>query len=117
MTGLRWKSPAAAPAAAVSVPSLRVGSLSDELIDEIKKVRKTGFTLAPEAGSDRMRRVINKGITEADLIAGAAAIYQAGWRLIKLYFMIGLPGETADDVAQISTLARQVKDQAKVNGV
>jgi radical SAM-linked protein len=83
------------------------------LIEEIKKVRKTGFTLAPEAGSERMRRVINKGITEADLIAGAAAIYQAGWRLIKLYFMIGLPGETADDVAQIATLARQVKDQAK----
>ena len=102
---------------AVSLPSLRVGSLSDELIDEIKKVRKTGFTLAPEAGSDRMRRVINKGITEADLIAGAAAIYQAGWRLIKLYFMIGLPGETADDVAQIATLARQVKDQAKGSGV
>ncbi|MDD2582988.1 MAG: TIGR03936 family radical SAM-associated protein, partial [Desulfuromonadaceae bacterium] len=90
---------------------------SDELIDEIKKVRKTGFTLAPEAGSDRMRRVINKGITEADLISGAAAIYQAGWRLIKLYFMIGLPGETADDVAQIATLARQVKDQAKGTGV
>ena len=102
---------------AVSLPSLRVGSLSDELIEEIKKVRKTGFTLAPEAGSDRMRRVINKGITEEDLIAGAAAIYQAGWRLIKLYFMIGLPGETADDVAQISTLARRVKDQAKGSGV
>ena len=102
---------------AVSLPSLRVGSLSDELIDEIKKVRKTGFTLAPEAGSDRMRRVINKGITEADLISGAAAIYQAGWRLIKLYFMIGLPGETADDVAQIATLARQVKDQAKGTGL
>lgn len=64
-----------------------------------------------------MRRVINKGITEADLIAGAAAIYAAGWRLIKLYFMIGLPGETADDVAQIATLARQVKDQAKGSGV
>ncbi len=102
---------------AVSLPSLRVGSLSDELIDEIKKVRKTGFTLAPEAGSDRMRQVINKGITEADLIAGAAAIYGAGWRLIKLYFMIGLPGETAEDVAQIATLARKVKDQSKGSGV
>ena len=102
---------------AVSLPSLRVGSLSDELIDEIKKVRKTGFTLAPEAGSDRMRRVINKGITEADLIAGAAAIYQAGWRLIKLYFMIGLPGETVEDVAAIAPLARQVKDQSKGSGV
>lgn len=102
---------------AVSLPSLRVGTLSDELIEEIKKVRKTGFTLAPEAGSDRMRRVINKGISEDDLISGAAAIYQAGWRLIKLYFMIGLPGETADDVAQIATLARRVKDQSKGTGV
>ena len=101
---------------AVSLPSLRVGTLTDGLIEEIKKVRKTGFTLAPEAGSDRMRRVINKGITEADLIAGAASIYSAGWRLIKLYFMIGLPGETVEDVSQISVLARKVKDQAKVVG-
>jgi radical SAM family uncharacterized protein/radical SAM-linked protein len=102
---------------AISLPSLRVGTLSGELIEEIKKVRKTGFTLAPEAGSDRMRRVINKGITEEDLIAGATSIYKAGWRLIKLYFMIGLPSETPDDVAQISALARQVKDQAKGSGV
>jgi len=102
---------------AVSLPSLRVGTLTDELIDEIKKVRKTGFTLAPEAGSERMRRVINKGISEADLIVGAASIYKAGWRLIKLYFMIGLPGETLEDVVQISALARQVKDQAKGSGV
>ncbi len=101
---------------AVSLPSLRVGTLTDGLIEDIKKVRKTGFTLAPEAGSDRMRRVINKGITEADLIAGAASIYGAGWRLIKLYFMIGLPGETIDDVSQISVLARKVKDQAKAVG-
>lgn len=101
---------------AVSLPSLRVGTLTDGLIEDIKKVRKTGFTLAPEAGSDRMRRAINKGITEADLIAGAASIYSAGWRLIKLYFMIGLPGETVDDVTQISTLARKVKDQAKAVG-
>lgn len=102
---------------AISLPSLRVGSLSDELIEEIKKVRKTGFTLAPEAGSDRMRRVINKGISEADLISGATSIYKAGWRLIKLYFMIGLPGETLEDVTQISALARQVKNQAKGSGV
>ncbi|MDD5285803.1 MAG: TIGR03960 family B12-binding radical SAM protein [Desulfuromonadaceae bacterium] len=102
---------------ALSLPSLRVGTLTDELIEEIKKVRKTGFTLAPEAGSDRLRRVINKGISEADLIAGAASIYKAGWRLIKLYFMIGLPGETLEDVTQISSLARQVKDQAKGSGI
>jgi radical SAM-linked protein len=102
---------------AVSLPSLRVGTLSDELIAEIKKVRKTGFTLAPEAGSDRLRRVINKGISESDLIEGAAGIFKAGWRLIKLYFMIGLPGETPDDVSQISALARRVKDQAKGSGI
>ena len=83
---------------AVSLPSLRVGTLNEELIDEIKKVRKTGFTLAPEAGSERMRRVINKGITEADLLETAFNVYRAGWRSIKLYFMIGLPGETVDDV-------------------
>ena len=102
---------------AVSLPSLRVGTLTEELIAEIKKVRKTGFTLAPEAGSERMRSVINKGISEADLLEGAANVYRAGWRLIKLYFMIGLPGETLDDVLQIAALARRVKDQAKGSGV
>jgi radical SAM family uncharacterized protein/radical SAM-linked protein len=101
---------------AVSLPSLRVGTLTEGLIEEIKKVRKTGFTLAPEAGSERMRRVINKGITEADLLETAFNVYRAGWRSIKLYFMIGLPGETTDDVQQIATLARQVKDQAKRSG-
>jgi len=101
---------------AVSLPSLRVGTLTEGLIEEIKKVRKTGFTLAPEAGSERMRRVINKGITEADLLETAFNVYRAGWRSIKLYFMIGLPGETTDDVVQIAGLARQVKDQAKRSG-
>ena len=101
---------------AVSLPSLRVGTLTENLIDEIKKVRKTGFTLAPEAGSERMRRVINKGITEADLLETAYNVYRAGWRTIKLYFMIGLPGETIEDVQQIAALARQVKDQAKRSG-
>jgi len=101
---------------AVSLPSLRVGTLTEGLIDEIKKVRKTGFTLAPEAGSERMRRVINKGITEADLLETAFNVYRAGWRTIKLYFMIGLPGETTEDVQQIAGLARQVKDQAKRSG-
>ncbi len=98
---------------ALSLPSLRVGTLTDDLINEIKKVRKTGFTLAPEAGSERLRRVINKGISEEDLLETAFNVYQAGWRSIKLYFMIGLPTETGDDVEQISILARRVKDQAK----
>ena len=101
---------------AVSLPSLRVGTLTEGLIDEIKKVRKTGFTLAPEAGSERMRKVINKGITESDLLETAFNVYRAGWRTIKLYFMIGLPGETTEDVRQIAALARQVKDQAKRSG-
>ncbi len=101
---------------AVSLPSLRVGTLTEGLIDDIKKVRKTGFTLAPEAGSERMRRVINKGITEEDLLETAFNVYRAGWRTIKLYFMIGLPGETAEDVTQISVLSRQVKDQGKRSG-
>ncbi len=101
---------------ALSLPSLRVGTLTDDLISEIKKVRKTGFTLAPEAGSERLRRVINKGISEDDLVETAFNVYGAGWRSIKLYFMIGLPTETDEDVEQISTLARRVKDQAKRAG-
>lgn len=106
----------AASRVAVSLPSLRVGTLTPELIEEIRRVRKTGFTLAPEAGSERMRRVINKGITEADLLEGAANIFGAGWRLIKLYFMMGLPGETQEDLLAIADLARQVKQQARKAG-
>lgn len=101
---------------AVSLPSLRVGTLTPELIDEIRKVRKTGFTLAPEAGSERLRRVINKGISEQDLLEGAYNIFSAGWRSIKLYFMMGLPTETRDDLAAIPDLARQVKAQARRAG-
>ncbi len=101
---------------AVSFPSLRVGSLSQEMVEEIRKVRKTGFTLAPEAGSERMRRVINKGITEEDLLRSAGEIYGAGWRLIKLYFMIGLPGETMEDVTAMAELSRKVKQEGKRSG-
>ncbi|MDK9718080.1 MAG: TIGR03960 family B12-binding radical SAM protein [Trichlorobacter sp.] len=101
---------------AISLPSLRVGTLTAGLIDEIRKVRKTGFTLAPEAGSERMRRVINKGITEQDLLDGALNIYAAGWRSIKLYFMMGLPTETREDLQAIPELARQVKNQARRSG-
>lgn len=101
---------------AVSLPSLRVGSLTPEMVAEINKVRKTGFTLAPEAGSDRLRQVINKGITEPDLLDTAYQVYGAGWRLIKLYFMIGLPTETMEDVLGIAELSRQVKYQGKRAG-
>ena len=98
---------------AVSLPSLRVGSLTSELIEEIRKVRKTGFTLAPEAGTDRLRDVINKGIKADDLLETAHTIYTLGWRLIKLYFMMGLPTESREDLDGIVELARQVKRCAK----
>jgi radical SAM family uncharacterized protein/radical SAM-linked protein len=101
---------------AVSFPSLRVGSLSNELMEEIKKVRKTGLTLAPEAGSERLRRIINKGITEEALLKDANAAFSAGWRLIKLYFMIGLPTETMDDIIEIVELSRRVKYEGKLCG-
>ncbi len=92
----------------VSLPSLRVGTLTPAIMEQIRRVRKTGFTLAPEAGTDRLRRVINKGITEEDLLSTAEAAYGLGWKLIKLYFMFGLPTETEEDVAAIPALAQKV---------
>jgi radical SAM family uncharacterized protein/radical SAM-linked protein len=100
----------------VSLPSLRVGSLTEGLMEEVKKVRKTGFTLAPEAGSERMRRVINKGITEEDLLEGTGNAFRLGWRLIKLYFMMGLPTETDEDLEAIIELAAKVKRSGKGTG-
>lgn len=93
---------------AISLPSLRVGSLTPEMMEQIRRVRKTGFTLAPEAGSDRLRQVINKGISEADLLAAGRSAFGLGWKLIKLYFMVGLPTETDADLAAIVDLAHQV---------
>ncbi|OHB30393.1 MAG: B12-binding domain-containing radical SAM protein [Desulfuromonadaceae bacterium GWC2_58_13] len=98
---------------AISFPSLRVGSLTEELMEEIKKVRKTGFTLAPEAGTDRLRQVINKGITEEDLLTTTHTAFTLGWRVIKLYFMMGLPTETEEDIAAIIELASKVKRSGK----
>ena len=73
----------------VSLPSLRVDSLDAEMMAQIKRVRKTGFTLAPEAGNNRLRRIINKGLTQSDIFETAKIVYRSGWKLIKLYFMIG----------------------------
>jgi radical SAM family uncharacterized protein len=92
----------------VAMPSMRVGTLTPAVMDQIRRVRKTGFTLAPEAGSDRMRRVINKGITEQDLIETSKTAFELGWRLIKLYFMIGLPTETQEDIEAIALLVKKV---------
>jgi radical SAM family uncharacterized protein/radical SAM-linked protein len=94
---------------AVSLPSLRAGTLTPELIELIKKVRKTGFTIAPEAGSQRLRDVINKNISEADIIETVRDAFHAGWRLIKLYFMVGLPTETAEDLGALVDLVRKLR--------
>ncbi|MGE5255382.1 MAG: TIGR03960 family B12-binding radical SAM protein [Hyphomicrobiales bacterium] len=104
---------------AVSLPSLRAGTLTPELMQLIKTVRKTGFTIAPEAGSQRLRDVINKNISEAEVIATVRDAFQAGWRLIKLYFMIGLPTETREDLTAMVELVqklRQLKDPAGRRG-
>ncbi len=92
---------------AVSLPSLRTETLTPLLTRKIQDVRKTGFTLAPEAGSQRLRQVINKGNAEADLLRTIETVFSAGWRLIKLYFMIGLPTETEEDLAGIVQLAQK----------
>ncbi|PLX75073.1 MAG: B12-binding domain-containing radical SAM protein [Desulfuromonas sp.] len=98
---------------AVSLPSLRVGSLTPELMEQIKKVRKTGFTLAPEAGSERLRKAINKGISEEDLLIATRNAFELGWRLVKLYFMLGLPTETDADLAAIIDIADRAKKTGK----
>ena len=96
----------------LSLPSLRVDTISENLAAQIKRVRKTGFTCAPEAGSERLRRVINKNLSEEQILAMAGRIFGLGWRHMKLYFMLGLPGETDDDVEAIGRLATLVADAA-----
>ncbi len=92
----------------VSLPSLRPGTLTSEIIESIRKVRKTGFTIAPEAGTQRLRDVINKGIREEEIFDTIQKVFQAGWESIKLYFMIGLPTETHEDLEGIVELVYQV---------
>lgn len=92
----------------VSLPSLRVDAFSVDLAKEVQRVRKTGLTFAPEAGSQRLRDVINKGVTEKDLMEVAEAVFSAGWHQIKLYFMLGLPTETLEDLDGIAELAYKV---------
>lgn len=100
----------------LSLPSLRVDSLSRELAGQIKRVRKSGFTLAPEAGSQRLRDIINKNLSEEQILAVAARVFGLGWNHIKLYFMLGLPGETDEDVEAIGELCAKVVDTARAAG-
>ena len=92
----------------VAMPSMRVGTLTPAIMEQVKRVRKTGFTLAPEAGSERLRRVINKGITEEDLLNTCSEAFNLGWRIIKCYFMIGLPTETVKDIDGIVELVSKM---------
>lgn len=94
----------------LSLPSLRIDNFSLELMEKVQKVRKTGITFAPEAGTQRMRDVINKNITEDDIVKSAGLLFAGGWTNVKLYFMIGLPSETDDDVKGIPELAGRVLD-------
>jgi radical SAM family uncharacterized protein/radical SAM-linked protein len=93
---------------AVSFSSLRADGIISPLMEEIKKVRKTSFTIAPEAGSQRMRDAINKGLTEEQILHTAREIYEGGWNLIKLYFMIGLPMEQKEDLDAIVELSKRI---------
>lgn len=93
-----------------SLPSLRLDSFSIDVLKEIEKVRKTGLTFAPEAGSQRLRDVINKGVSEEDLVNAVSYAFKEGWSKIKLYFMIGLPTENEEDVLGIKELAYLVRD-------
>ncbi|HSQ78004.1 MAG TPA: TIGR03936 family radical SAM-associated protein, partial [Nitrospirota bacterium] len=92
----------------VSLPSLRVGTLTPEMIEAIAGTRKTGFTLAPEAGTERLRRVINKPVSDLDLLGAAETIFKNGWSVLKLYFMIGLPTETDEDLDGIIRLGLEL---------
>ncbi len=92
----------------ISLPSLRIGTLTPDMIRAIAGVRKTGFTLAPEAGTERLRRVINKAVTDTDLMDTAETIFASGWNVLKLYFMIGLPTETVADLDGIIRIAHNL---------
>ena len=92
----------------LSLPSLRIDSFSVDLAKRLHAGRKSGLTFAPEAGTQRLRDVINKGVTEDDLLSSCAAAFEQGWQKIKLYFMMGLPTETDEDILGIADLARKV---------
>ena len=92
----------------LSLPSLRADNFSMDIMQRVQKVRKSGLTFAPEAGTQRLRDVINKNVTEEDLLRSCAVAFQGGWNSVKLYFMLGLPTETDEDVLGIAELADRV---------
>jgi radical SAM family uncharacterized protein len=95
----------------ISLPSLRIDNFDKEFVKQVQRVRKSGLTFAPEAGTQRLRDVINKGVTHDDLMKSVHTAFELGWTSIKLYFMIGLPTETEEDIKGISILAEGVIDK------
>jgi len=99
--------------AAISLPSLRADRFSVELADSVRQIKQTGFTFAPEAGSVRLRQVINKNISNEELLASARMAFDKGWSTVKFYFMVGLPTETWEDLDETIELIRQIEKIAK----
>lgn len=95
----------------IALPSLRVDNFSDELMEKLAVVRRSSLTFAPEAGTQRLRDAINKNVTEEDVMSTVDKAFAGGWTAVKLYFMIGLPTETLDDVAGIAQLGQKVVDE------
>lgn len=95
----------------LSLPSLRIDAFSLELMQKIQEVRKSSLTFAPEAGSQRLRDVINKNLSEEEILSGCGLAFQGGWNRVKLYFMIGLPTESYDDLQGISSLTEKIVDR------
>lgn len=92
----------------ISLPSLRIDAFSLDVMRKVQDIRKSSLTFAPEAGSQRMRDIINKGLTQEDILHGAGLAFEGGWQKVKLYFMLGLPQETEEDMRAIAELANQV---------
>lgn len=92
----------------ISLPSLRIDAFSLDVMRKVQDIKKTSLTFAPEAGSQRLRNVINKGLTQEDILQGAALAFQGGWTRVKLYFMLGLPTETEEDIRGIAELSNQI---------
>lgn len=89
----------------ISLPSLRIDAFSLDIMNKVQDVRKSSLTFAPEAGSQRLRNVINKGLTEEVILNGAKLAFEGGWTRVKLYFMLGLPTETPEDIRGIAELS------------
>ena len=95
----------------ISLPSLRIDAFSLDVMSKVQDIKKSSLTFAPEAGSQRMRNVINKGLTEEVILDGAGKAFEGGWNKVKLYFMLGLPTETEDDIKGIAHLAEKIAER------